>query len=284
MLYEKYRLKSFEANWPHKTGNLSGEMMAATGFYSMNDEDRVMCVFCRGSLHRWEQEDIPSDEHRISFPFCVFLQGHECGNVPINGKANTEAIGLRNRTEERAMEQRPPLHGVASNSTDSNFIEKVAHRQQEVMFEKARVLGFSQRRIDAAVRASNQRFTDISDLTDAIARVPYDGAGAGTTNNSIHLPELSLEEKNQSATNEISVIRRNNSSAGISSVPLCRRCPERGQQPSPASHVGVPCGDLILCDDCSQHEVERKSEKPDHQNKCPHCDKRLTATIKVFFS
>ena len=79
MVDERQRRKTFQVSWPYD-GNRSGIKMAQAGFYSVNDYDRVQCVFCRGSLHRWEQEDIPMLEHARSFGFCRFVKGLNCGN------------------------------------------------------------------------------------------------------------------------------------------------------------------------------------------------------------
>jgi len=79
MVDERQRRKTFQVTWPLE-GNLSGIKMAQAGFYSVDDYDRVQCVFCRGSLHRWEQDDIPMLEHARSFAFCRFVKGLNCGN------------------------------------------------------------------------------------------------------------------------------------------------------------------------------------------------------------
>ena len=42
--------------------------------------DRVQCVFCRGSLQKWDENDVPMAEHAKSFAFCRFIKGLECGN------------------------------------------------------------------------------------------------------------------------------------------------------------------------------------------------------------
>ncbi|XP_067951546.1 baculoviral IAP repeat-containing protein 7-like isoform X2 [Watersipora subatra] len=76
---EKQRRTTFLVNWPHD-GNLSGIKMAQAGFYCVDNYDRVQCVFCRGSLHKWEEGDNPMTEHAKMFPFCRFAKGLECGN------------------------------------------------------------------------------------------------------------------------------------------------------------------------------------------------------------
>ncbi|KAF6035875.1 Iap2 [Bugula neritina] len=80
---ERQRLKTFLANWPHEHKNgLSGAIMARNGFYYLNDSDRVQCVFCRGSIKDWSSGDDVLREHGVSFSFCRFIKGIECGNRP----------------------------------------------------------------------------------------------------------------------------------------------------------------------------------------------------------
>ena len=79
LIDEGQRRKTFQANWPHY-GQLSGKKMAQAGFYSLGDTDRVQCVFCRGRLHSWSENDIPLTEHARAFNFCRFVKELECRN------------------------------------------------------------------------------------------------------------------------------------------------------------------------------------------------------------
>lgn len=89
MVDEKQRRKTFQVGWPYD-GNLSGIKLAQAGFYSVNDYDRVQCVFCRGSLHRWERDDVPMLEHARSFNFCRFVKGLSCGNIEYRSEKLTK--------------------------------------------------------------------------------------------------------------------------------------------------------------------------------------------------
>ena len=91
MLHEKFRLETFQFRWPYQKGSLAGNKMAATGFYAVNDSDRVKCVFCRGSLHSWEQGDNPAVEHANAFPFCPFILRQNCGNKSLVESADSPA-------------------------------------------------------------------------------------------------------------------------------------------------------------------------------------------------
>ncbi|XP_067951499.1 uncharacterized protein [Watersipora subatra] len=76
---EKERRKTFLAHWSFD-GNLCAEKMAQAGFYCLGVEDKVQCVFCRGSMKKWSREDNPMAEHAKAFAFCRFVKGLDCGN------------------------------------------------------------------------------------------------------------------------------------------------------------------------------------------------------------
>lgn len=81
LLDERQRRKTFMARWPHANcTNLSAVRMAQCGFYSLNSEDRVQCVFCRGRFCDWKSDDNIMREHSAAFNYCRFVKGFECGN------------------------------------------------------------------------------------------------------------------------------------------------------------------------------------------------------------
>ena len=49
------------------------QALAEAGFISMNDSDRVQCVFCRGGVRNWLQGDTAMGEHRRHFPHCPYV-------------------------------------------------------------------------------------------------------------------------------------------------------------------------------------------------------------------
>lgn len=169
MVFEKYRLKTFSANWRHNSESLAGHKMAAAGFYFINEGDRVVCTFCRGSLHCWESGDSPSDEHRTGFPFCAFIQGQECGNIPLNSESQNDVVLLRNSELSTQQVFTTNQYG----EVDTNITSK-QQLQQELLFEKCRQLGYEQTAIDAAVRAHGCLFEGVAEITDAISRLAND--------------------------------------------------------------------------------------------------------------
>ncbi|XP_012151449.1 death-associated inhibitor of apoptosis 2 isoform X2 [Megachile rotundata] len=64
------RLQTFN-NWPISS-IISPEKLAKAGFYYLQREDMVECVYCGGILQKWELGDDPDKEHIINFPKCDF--------------------------------------------------------------------------------------------------------------------------------------------------------------------------------------------------------------------
>lgn len=247
MIFEKYRLKTFSVSWPHTSDSLVGAKMAATGFYNVDDGDRVMCVFCRGSIHRWIPGDSPSDEHRSAFSFCPFLQGRECGNVPINSESPDDTVSERNREE-----------------TERNIAINTEHEKPNEEIEiKTQLTGAL-----AELQQEPQQRVNIDENVD-IQITPNRMENKSNTDNSSHFE---------------TIVRRNSIPTHDESPVSCLICPERNQSVSPASHIGLPCGDLILCGECNQLEVEKKTANPDYQCLCPSCGKCLAGTLHVLFA
>uniref|UniRef100_A0A131XUQ0 Putative inhibitor of apoptosis protein 1 and 2 iap1 iap2 n=2 Tax=Ixodes ricinus TaxID=34613 RepID=A0A131XUQ0_IXORI len=104
-----HRLRTF-ARWP--LDFLDPTELARAGFYYLQQDDRVRCAFCRGTIHNWERGDDPLVEHGRHFPCCPFLldpsleEGQdECG---------------RSWREQRSHSERgaaPPVEG--GHSADS---------------------------------------------------------------------------------------------------------------------------------------------------------------------
>lgn len=78
---ELERLSTYN-DWP-PTAHVKAADLAADGLFYTGQNDRVCCAFCRGILHQWTLDDVPSVEHRRLFPQCPFVNGHNVDNVPI---------------------------------------------------------------------------------------------------------------------------------------------------------------------------------------------------------
>lgn len=76
------RLKTFYiVKWPLPF--IKPESLARAGFIYLLDRDRVQCVFCKGILYDWKEQDVPILEHKYNFPRCNFLEGYDVGNIAI---------------------------------------------------------------------------------------------------------------------------------------------------------------------------------------------------------
>lgn len=65
-----HRLQSF-TNWPLSSIVLP-ENLAKAGFYYLQHDDEVQCIYCGGILKKWELGDDPNKKHRKYFPNCNF--------------------------------------------------------------------------------------------------------------------------------------------------------------------------------------------------------------------
>ncbi|XP_063234033.1 baculoviral IAP repeat-containing protein 7-A-like [Bacillus rossius redtenbacheri] len=68
---ESSRLDSFRS-WP-VPHIVAPEELVRAGFYYLQEDDKVQCVFCSGVIHNWEAGDSPVEEHRRHFPTCPSL-------------------------------------------------------------------------------------------------------------------------------------------------------------------------------------------------------------------
>ena len=67
------RRKTFTDWWPASKRYLSIDEFVRQGFYCVGQGDKVQCVYCRGYLKAWEQNDDILLEHRKHFPNCPFI-------------------------------------------------------------------------------------------------------------------------------------------------------------------------------------------------------------------
>ncbi|XP_054853030.1 E3 ubiquitin-protein ligase XIAP [Eublepharis macularius] len=79
MCSEETRLRSFH-NWPTYALVTPADLANAGLFYT-GVADQVECFCCGGKLKSWEPNDQAWSEHRRHFPRCLFVLGHDVGNV-----------------------------------------------------------------------------------------------------------------------------------------------------------------------------------------------------------
>jgi len=70
------RLLTFE-DWPRSSKPFPKEL-AEAGFFYTGKSDVVTCSFCKGSLFRWGEEDIPFEVHSKYYSNCKYLM--KCAN------------------------------------------------------------------------------------------------------------------------------------------------------------------------------------------------------------
>ena len=66
------RLQSFTKNWPLKV-HVAPREMADSGFYYLDDSNRVICFYCGGGLNNREPNDNPRYEHAKWFPLREYV-------------------------------------------------------------------------------------------------------------------------------------------------------------------------------------------------------------------
>jgi hypothetical protein len=121
--FESTRLGTFY-DWP-ATAVAKPSDLAANGWFYTGQHDRVRCAFCRGVLHHWTKDDVPSSEHRRHFPDCPFVKGRDVGNVSLEHSEQTsvtEAVGtaLKSAAERMsALGFDDGRWGAAGNSDES---------------------------------------------------------------------------------------------------------------------------------------------------------------------
>ncbi|XP_046344485.2 E3 ubiquitin-protein ligase XIAP-like [Haliotis rufescens] len=132
MKKEANRFSSFDANWPRQN-TPDPRDLARAGFYFTGTVDRVQCVFCRGILRNWDEDDVPMEEHRRHFPMCPYVMGLDVGNVP-----DPVAIISANRTSEFMNVTQPAA--VVSDASLGIVTDRPRHPQYAV--EASRVSSF----------------------------------------------------------------------------------------------------------------------------------------------
>ncbi|XP_046545605.1 LOW QUALITY PROTEIN: baculoviral IAP repeat-containing protein 7-like [Haliotis rubra] len=132
MKEETNRFSSFDANWPRQN-TPDPRDLARAGFYFTGTVDRVQCVFCRGILRNWDEDDVPMEEHRRHFPMCPFVMGLNVGNVP-----DPASIISANRSSEFMNVTQPAA--VISDASLGIVTDRPRHPQYAV--EASRVSSF----------------------------------------------------------------------------------------------------------------------------------------------
>ena len=73
---DEHNRKYTFSNWP-KAAPVSGDALAASGFFFIGPEDRVKCAFCHKKIKNWMYGDDAVMEHKRLSPFCSFASNLE---------------------------------------------------------------------------------------------------------------------------------------------------------------------------------------------------------------
>lgn len=80
LLSESARVETFKKHWHHKF--IDGKELAMFGFYYIGPLDKVKCIFCNITLHKWTPNDKPLDEHLKYAPYCPLMNVNiPCRNI-----------------------------------------------------------------------------------------------------------------------------------------------------------------------------------------------------------
>lgn len=63
--------------------HVSVHALAAAGFWFTGTADVVRCAFCSIEVSRWEEGDVPLEEHKRWSKNCRFARGFNVGNIPM---------------------------------------------------------------------------------------------------------------------------------------------------------------------------------------------------------
>jgi hypothetical protein len=122
---ERYRLKTFNKNWPSsRLGNSSGATLAMNGFYYTGVGAKVQCVFCLGFLEPTENVWLMDIGliHFHKYQTCNFAKGYPCGNIPIKpGLRSFVAFERMPNHLARALEFEPEFMRLADSSMPEGF-------------------------------------------------------------------------------------------------------------------------------------------------------------------
>ena len=75
---EQVRRETFR-NWPTHA-YVGPDELAQAGFIYLGSQDRVQCVFCKGTLKNWAPGDRAFHEHQKKFPSCPFVNNPRIGS------------------------------------------------------------------------------------------------------------------------------------------------------------------------------------------------------------
>ncbi|KAK7922535.1 hypothetical protein WMY93_009437 [Mugilogobius chulae] len=95
MKSEATRLESYR-KWP-TSSHMRPCDLARAGLFYVGKNDHVQCFCCGGMMGAWEPGDTAWGEHEKHYSSCLFVLGHDVGNVPIQSGSHEEERSRRNQ-------------------------------------------------------------------------------------------------------------------------------------------------------------------------------------------
>ena len=178
------RLASF-SNWP-RSAPVAPQELAAAGFYSTGDGDRVRCFSCGGALKDWQYGDTPWGEHGRFFPRCDFFQKNAPSNEVVTAAGYDEPWSHGEPVESSSLIIRqgdePPWNLPAESTGQASLRPFSAVRSQppsepgvnQDFLDQAVRLGFDRGTAEKAIVLNMQLkgspYRDVNDLIDDIIK------------------------------------------------------------------------------------------------------------------
>ncbi|XP_077163780.1 E3 ubiquitin-protein ligase XIAP isoform X2 [Paroedura picta] len=268
----KARLRSFY-NWPTDCPIKPADL-ANAGLYYTGIADQVECFCCGGRLKNWEPCDQAWSEHRRHFPKCLFVLGHDVGNIENVPNQSSSAELDRSEAHNPRLPKNPSMAGYEARL--KSFItwrysvtkEQLAQAGFYSIGDGDNVLCFhcggglrEWRADDDPWEQHSQWFPGCNYLLEEkgqdyvnnvqLTRSLQDSTIKDTENAS-RIGGLSTEEQLRCLQEE----------------KLCKICMDKT-----ISVVLIPCGHLVTCKDCAE-AVE----------KCPLCCTAIAKRQKIYMS
>lgn len=242
-------------NWPASNSTCKMKLCDA-GFYYTGDADQVRCFYCSVTVRDWEEGDDPWREHARWFPSCLYL-------VYVMGQEYIDSV-RHSTPDHRKSSDRNQLEDSCENLEESKQDEQMLADDRTTLVENVDSIPTTNDLADT-VRPP--------DSSDSAPTAP--GHDNSTANHLTPSSEVANSGGDTPPTGEQCTEHELTLSDSMSK---CIRCEERA-----ANQLGLPCGHLALCGECTVEE-EVKSHDPNltHNVVCK-CGSRMLGCMKVFF-
>ncbi|NXG13353.1 XIAP ligase, partial [Grallaria varia] len=219
------------------------EKLAEAGFYSVGNDDHVVCFHCGGGLQEWKENEDPWDQHAKWFPGCRFLR-KEKGIEFINN------VHLRDECSNSTVKA---AEGTMLSKDDL---------LQNPLVQSAIAMGFSLSEIrntmEKRLQMTGESHTSVEDLVAHLSAQKENTREEEPNEIPVEQDELIQLQNLYLSTEE--KLRR------LQEEKLCKICLAKD-----VSVVFIPCGHLVACKECAQVLSE-----------CPLCRTDIMKKQEIF--